>query len=64
MKTVSISEEEFIDFAARAMSEFIYRNPEAILIAEDLATISAIMVKNIFDDRKGGKIYEFRNRND
>lgn len=65
MKSITISESEFMDKAAKAIAKYVSARPEAILISDDLVIVSSIIAKYLFDDKKeGGKIYEFRNRND
>ena len=63
MKTITINEEEFMDKAAKAISQYVSAVPEAILIADDLIMVSSVIAKNLFDEKKGGTVYEFRNRN-
>lgn len=57
--------ESFLDLSAKTIFDYVAMRPEAILILGDLTNISAMIATNLFDDKKkGGTVYEFRNRND
>ena len=65
MKTKTINEREFLDLSAQTIAEYVSIRPEAVLILDDLTIISAMIAKKLFDEKKkGGTVYEFRNRND
>lgn len=65
MTTKTINERQFLDISAKTIADYVNMRPEAVLILDDLTIISAMIAKNIFDEKKkGGNIYEFRNRND